>query len=328
MFGDHIMCFCWGGYRYGFNGKEKDNNVKGQGNSYNFGARMYDPRVGRFLSIDPREKDYPYFTPYCYAGNSPIMFIDENGEGPILGMLINMFFGKLLVAKITGKTVSESFKAQVFAGVGPILSGGGSAHITLAADPKGNVAIVMGKKLFYDMVSEETGIGKNGASKEGNTALGAFAGIGYGINIHDKESVLDFAGNSGGNAGIDINLKEGEGVSGSVDVGEDNVGIGIGIGIGAGFAKIGSDNIVLATNAKDIEQFENANKNAQDLAKEKGAKVSLDYKISINNKKLTIDFTFSVVKQENGKRKTIGTFDSGKISFDTDNGSIYTGTVK
>ena len=34
-------------YRYGFNGMEKDDKVKGEGNSYDFGARMYDSRIGR-----------------------------------------------------------------------------------------------------------------------------------------------------------------------------------------------------------------------------------------------------------------------------------------
>lgn len=69
-------------YRYGFNGKEKDNEVYGTGNSYDFGARMYDPRVGRFLSIDPRWKEFPFWSPYVYAGNNPIRFVDVNGEGP------------------------------------------------------------------------------------------------------------------------------------------------------------------------------------------------------------------------------------------------------
>jgi len=36
-------------YKYGFNGKEKDDEVKGNGNSYDFGARIYDPRIGRWL---------------------------------------------------------------------------------------------------------------------------------------------------------------------------------------------------------------------------------------------------------------------------------------
>jgi len=40
-------------YRYGFNGMEKDDEVKGKGNSYTTHFRMLDPRLGRWLSTDP-----------------------------------------------------------------------------------------------------------------------------------------------------------------------------------------------------------------------------------------------------------------------------------
>jgi RHS repeat-associated protein len=40
-------------YRYGFNGKENDNEAKGEGNQQDYGMRIYDPRLGRFLSMDP-----------------------------------------------------------------------------------------------------------------------------------------------------------------------------------------------------------------------------------------------------------------------------------
>ncbi len=40
-------------YAYGFNGMERDEEVKGVGNSYDFGARMHNPRLGRWLSVDP-----------------------------------------------------------------------------------------------------------------------------------------------------------------------------------------------------------------------------------------------------------------------------------
>ncbi|MBS1735236.1 MAG: hypothetical protein JSS98_01355, partial [Bacteroidetes bacterium] len=36
-----------GHYRYGFNGKENDNEVKGEGNQQDYGMRFYDPRLGR-----------------------------------------------------------------------------------------------------------------------------------------------------------------------------------------------------------------------------------------------------------------------------------------
>ncbi|MFI5136682.1 MAG: YCF48-related protein [Sphingobacteriales bacterium] len=70
-------------YRYGFNGKEKDNEVyNGDGTEYDFGERIYNPRLGRFLSIDPYAFKYHWSSPYSYAINSPVKFIDKQGEGP------------------------------------------------------------------------------------------------------------------------------------------------------------------------------------------------------------------------------------------------------
>jgi len=71
-------------YRYGFNGKENDNEVKGEGNSLDFGDRsIYDPRIGRFISVDPNYRSLPDFSPYQYARNSPIMLM-ENGQDGII----------------------------------------------------------------------------------------------------------------------------------------------------------------------------------------------------------------------------------------------------
>jgi RHS repeat-associated protein len=66
-------------YRYGFNGMEKDNEVKGEGNSVNYKARIQDTRLGRFLSVDPLTTKYPWYTPYQFAGNKPTQAIDLDG---------------------------------------------------------------------------------------------------------------------------------------------------------------------------------------------------------------------------------------------------------
>ena len=66
-------------YRYGFNGKENDNEVKGEGNQQDYGMRIYDPRLGKFLSMDPITKDYPELTPYQFASNCPITGTDLDG---------------------------------------------------------------------------------------------------------------------------------------------------------------------------------------------------------------------------------------------------------
>ncbi|MBK5192097.1 MAG: hypothetical protein JJE07_02605 [Flavobacteriaceae bacterium] len=57
-------------YHYGLQGQEMDNEIKGEGNSYDFGTRIYDPRVGRFFAIDPLFKEYPHNSPYAFSENS------------------------------------------------------------------------------------------------------------------------------------------------------------------------------------------------------------------------------------------------------------------
>jgi len=71
------------GYRYGFNGKENDNEVKGEGDQIDFGSRIYDPRLSRWLSVDPLQKKYPNETPYLFTGGNPIYFIDPDGKDRI-----------------------------------------------------------------------------------------------------------------------------------------------------------------------------------------------------------------------------------------------------
>lgn len=64
------------GYRFGFNGKEDDNEVEGQ---QDYGMRIYDKRLARFKSVDPLTKEYPMLTPYQFASNCPVDGIDLDG---------------------------------------------------------------------------------------------------------------------------------------------------------------------------------------------------------------------------------------------------------
>ncbi|MBK6730814.1 MAG: hypothetical protein IPG60_07570 [Bacteroidetes bacterium] len=66
-------------YRFGFNGKEGDFETYGEGISYDFGARIYDTRLGRWMSVDPIWFNNAYLTPYHYVDNDPINNIDPNG---------------------------------------------------------------------------------------------------------------------------------------------------------------------------------------------------------------------------------------------------------
>ena len=67
------------GYRFGYQGSEKDNEFKGNGNSYTTEFRQLDPRLGRWLSVDPLFEKYSWQSPYCAFNNSSILLCDPLG---------------------------------------------------------------------------------------------------------------------------------------------------------------------------------------------------------------------------------------------------------
>ncbi len=67
-------------YRYSYNGKEGDDEVKGKGNQVDFGARVFDVRLGRWFAPDPLEAKYPSSSTYVGIGNNPIIYVDTDGR--------------------------------------------------------------------------------------------------------------------------------------------------------------------------------------------------------------------------------------------------------
>jgi RHS repeat-associated protein len=65
---------------YKYNGKELQDELGLDWLDY--GARMYMPELGRFMTVDPLSEKYAFQTSYAYAANNPIRFIDWMGMGP------------------------------------------------------------------------------------------------------------------------------------------------------------------------------------------------------------------------------------------------------
>jgi len=70
-------------YRYGFNGKENDNEVAGTGNWQNYGMREYDARVARFISCDRYKSKFAFNSPYNFVITNPIVALDNGGDSTI-----------------------------------------------------------------------------------------------------------------------------------------------------------------------------------------------------------------------------------------------------
>ena len=103
-------------YRYGFGGQEMDNEIKGiTGSSYSYTFRMYDPRLGRWLSTDPLANKFPFYSPYQFAGNSPIRNVDLEGAEDLPNEIYNKAktLGINLIKKATAAVVAKVVEITV-----------------------------------------------------------------------------------------------------------------------------------------------------------------------------------------------------------------------
>ena len=70
-------------YKYKFGGKEYQEEF--DVNTYDFGARNYDPALGRWMNVDPLAEKYLSISPYSFTANNPVFFIDPDGMRIING---------------------------------------------------------------------------------------------------------------------------------------------------------------------------------------------------------------------------------------------------
>ena len=110
------------GYRYGFQGQEADDELFGADNGLDFGARVYDSRIGRWLSIDPMAGKYPSESPYSFCLDNPISFTDPGGDTVRIHVTrqnvgttkINLFSSNELSSTLTQeKKIVPVFKVEV-----------------------------------------------------------------------------------------------------------------------------------------------------------------------------------------------------------------------
>ncbi len=208
-------------YRYGFNGKENDNEVKGAGNQQDYGMRIYDPRSGRFLSTDPLIKSYPWYSPYQFAGNSPIQSIDVDGLEPASVSLlrsISSMSSRIVAGSSSGNYNATTYTVSIANGI--------------AVDPAGNVLVFTSVGGLANTLDFSHG----GASSD--IALNAA----FGFSLYNKKasSLISLLGQSK-TVGVGVGFDKfgvGPGVSVSAEMSTNNELVGgtvqISFGMGAG----------------------------------------------------------------------------------------------
>jgi hypothetical protein len=216
------------GYRFGYNGQEKVDEIAGAGNHTTAEFWEYDTRLGRRWNMDPEYKKMSNESPYAVNHSNPIANCDPKGDFGFIGAALGAAVGGLieigsqLASNLgQGKSLKQSFKDMDWADVGISAAEGGAAGATggLSMLSHGvfaaaRVAVDLNydsqngfkeKHIFgsgehrkswsqigVDFVSEGVGLGLRGLVRAGTKELG---GIGNIIKQEGKvaAAVYDFA---------------------------------------------------------------------------------------------------------------------------------------
>jgi len=109
-------------YRYSFQGQEKDDELKGEGNSLHYKYRIHDPRVGRFFAVDPLAPQYPHNSSYAFSENRVIDGVELEGrEFKVTktdkGFLIELEFRVINESEIVSKVFLDRMIYQITTGI-------------------------------------------------------------------------------------------------------------------------------------------------------------------------------------------------------------------
>jgi RHS repeat-associated protein len=142
--------------KYRYNGKELNEDLGL--NMYDYGARFYDPSIGRFTTVDPLADEMVEWSPYNYTFNNPINMIDPDGRAP--WPITPMGFGYLMDKLASRVKRAIGYEKQGYTAT--------SAHVKAFGDDVGG--------LIRDAVDEIPGAGEFASAVEGDYA-GAALGL-------------------------------------------------------------------------------------------------------------------------------------------------------
>lgn len=145
--GIHHFSTNQGTQKFKYNGKELD--LMHGLNLYDYGARLYDPLVGQFTSIDPLCEKYYSVSPYAYCAGNPVNRIDPNGDS----IYIETNNGKILFEMGKSNPNSSKYAGKVYSALMDIANNGGEKYINELQNCKNVFIIKKGKQYNFEAFS-------------------------------------------------------------------------------------------------------------------------------------------------------------------------------
>jgi RHS repeat-associated protein len=197
-----------GSYRYGFQNQETDPEMLGGSVAFNY--RIHDPRIGRFLSVDPLSKEYPWNSSYAFAENNVIAYIDLEGlekmyaaDGLFIGQYGNSNEIKIVYDEEVNN-VKTLYKAYIDARVS-----GDDVQVEKTA--KSLRSLIASAEVMRAPITNKNDVARDWAKRYNGKSIKEgleYGGYIFAITIDGKKSFSYLAPTKGSDDGFHVDPKE------------------------------------------------------------------------------------------------------------------------